>query len=72
FRGYKGKAALYTQVSNVALGPSSILLMDTGAHTIREFSCMQCASYLGWMIVRAHEAPERWKEGHYLLELALL
>lgn len=46
--------------------------MDTGAHTIQELTCTTCSSYLGWKIVRAHEFPEKWKEGNYLLELELL
>lgn len=43
--------------------------MTTGAHTMSEISCGSCYTYLGWKIVRAHEEPERWKEGKFLLEL---
>jgi Yippee zinc-binding/DNA-binding /Mis18, centromere assembly len=43
--------------------------MATGAHTMSEINCGGCNTYLGWRIVRAHEPTERWKEGHFLLEL---
>ncbi|KAH9830126.1 uncharacterized protein C8Q71DRAFT_717313 [Rhodofomes roseus] len=72
FRGYKGKAVLYASTLNTVLAAPSILLMDTGAHTIQEAACAPCGTYLGWKIVRAHEASEKWKEGRFLLELALL
>lgn len=50
----------------------SILLMDSGAHTVEEFACLKCSTLLGWRIVRAHEWPEKWKEGYSVLELSLL
>ena len=43
--------------------------MATGAHTMSEVCCGSCNTYLGWQIVRAHEDPEKWKEGKFLLEL---
>jgi hypothetical protein len=39
---------------------------------MQEITCSQCSTYLGWKIIRAHEHPERWKEGHCLLELECL
>ena len=57
---------------NVALDPPSILLMDSGTYTIQEFICKNCEAYLGWKFVRAHDGPERWKEGHYILEMDLV
>lgn len=57
---------------NVALDPPSILLMDSGAYTIQEFICTACEAYLGWKFARAHDGSERWKEGHYVLELELV
>ncbi|KAI0703285.1 hypothetical protein C8Q76DRAFT_632331 [Earliella scabrosa] len=72
FRGHAGKAALFTETRNVSLDPPSILLMDSGAYTIAEFICASCEAYLGWKFVRAHDGPERWKEGHFILELDLV
>ena len=61
-----------THRSNVIYSKPSILLMDSGAHTVEEFSCEKCSTLLGWRIVRAHEWPEKWKEGYCVLELSLL
>ncbi|KAF8692083.1 hypothetical protein AX14_002629 [Amanita brunnescens Koide BX004] len=72
FRGFHGKASLFTETYNVKLGRPSVQLMVTGAHTMQEITCSQCSTYLGWKIVRAHEHPERWKEGLCLLELECL
>ncbi|KAI0699149.1 hypothetical protein C8T65DRAFT_659973 [Cerioporus squamosus] len=69
FRGHSGKAAMFTETRNIALDPPSILLMDSGTYTIQEFICKTCEAYLGWRFVRAHDVPERWKEGHFILEL---
>ena len=46
--------------------------MDSGAYTIQEFICQTCDAYLGWKFARAHDGPERWKEGHFVLELDLV
>ena len=72
FRGYRGKAALFASTLNTALAAPSVLLMDTGAHTVQECACARCGAYLGWRVARAHESSEKWKEGRFLLELALL
>ncbi|RPD55616.1 hypothetical protein L227DRAFT_579585 [Lentinus tigrinus ALCF2SS1-6] len=60
---------MFTETRNIALDPPSILLMDSGTYTIQEFICKTCEAYLGWKFVRAHDGPERWKEGHFILEL---
>ncbi|KAK7053282.1 hypothetical protein VNI00_003908 [Paramarasmius palmivorus] len=69
FRGFSGKASLFTETSNVRLATPKVRLMATGAHTMQEITCAKCSGYLGWKINRAHERSEIWKEGHYLLEL---
>lgn len=69
FRGHSGKAVLLTEAINVSLDKPSVLLMDSGAHTIQEFTCAQCEAYLGWKVVRAHEQSEKWKEGKFIFEL---
>ncbi|KAF8630673.1 hypothetical protein AX15_002819 [Amanita polypyramis BW_CC] len=72
FRGFLGKASLFTETYNVKFSRPSVQLMVTGAHTMQEITCSQCSTYLGWKIIRAHEHPERWKEGLCLLELECL
>ncbi|TFK22556.1 hypothetical protein FA15DRAFT_695619 [Coprinopsis marcescibilis] len=69
FRGFSGKASLFTETYNVKLAKPGVQLMATGAHTMSEITCGSCHIYLGWKILKAHEASERWKEGYFLLEL---
>ncbi|KAJ3516839.1 hypothetical protein NLJ89_g873 [Agrocybe chaxingu] len=69
FRGFFGKASLFTETYNVMLAKPGVQLMVTGAHTMQEVTCGICSSYLGWKIVRAHEKTESWKDGHFLMEL---
>ncbi|KAF9268890.1 hypothetical protein L218DRAFT_970140 [Marasmius fiardii PR-910] len=69
FRGFSGKASLFTEIHHVRLAAPRVRLMATGAHTMQEITCLHCSSYLGWKINRAHDRSEQWKEGHYLLEL---
>ncbi|KAJ3724521.1 hypothetical protein EV361DRAFT_624892 [Lentinula raphanica] len=69
FRGFSGKASLFTEIRNVALSKARVRLMATGAHTMQELTCTKCSAYLGWKIVKAFEDSERWKEGHFLMEL---
>ncbi|KAJ8076471.1 hypothetical protein PM082_000894 [Marasmius tenuissimus] len=69
FRGFSGKASLFTEIHHVRLSTPKVRLMATGAHTMQEITCLSCSSYLGWKINRAHDRSEQWKEGHYLLEL---
>ncbi|KAJ7462336.1 hypothetical protein B0H11DRAFT_2055262 [Mycena galericulata] len=72
FRGFSGKASLFTETYNVKLAPATVQLMATGAHTLSEITCSNCTAYLGYKIVRAFEKSERWKESAFLLELAEL
>ncbi|KAF5322553.1 hypothetical protein D9619_001776 [Psilocybe cf. subviscida] len=69
FRGFLGKALLFTDIYNIVLAKPGVQLMVTGAHTMQEITCATCTTYLGWKIVRAHESTETWKEGQSLLEL---
>ncbi|KAJ7770218.1 hypothetical protein DFH07DRAFT_269308 [Mycena maculata] len=72
FRGFSGKASLFTETYNVKLAPATVQLMATGAHSLSEITCSNCTAYLGYKIVRAFEKSERWKESAFLLELAEL
>ncbi|THH07872.1 hypothetical protein EW145_g3095 [Phellinidium pouzarii] len=66
------KAGLFEDVANVSLGRRQVWLMRTGAHTVREISCLGCNTYIGFQIVHAHEPSERWKDGAYILERQFL
>ncbi|KAJ7579216.1 hypothetical protein C8J56DRAFT_1169957 [Mycena floridula] len=69
FRGFSGKASLFTEIQHAAFSKPAVQLMATGAHTMAEITCSHCSTYLGWHIIKAHEASEKWKEGKFLLEL---
>ncbi|KAJ8488668.1 hypothetical protein ONZ45_g5605 [Pleurotus djamor] len=69
FKGFAGKASLFSEVYHVTMLKPGVHLMSTGAHTMREIVCASCETYLGWKIERAHNRSERWKEGYHLLEL---
>lgn len=46
--------------------------MLTGRHFVRDVSCKKCAVKLGWMYEFAYEETQRYKEGHVILERALI
>ena len=60
---------IVTRSRNVTLSTPRVRLMNSGAHTMQELTCSKCSTYLGWKINKAFEESERWKEGHYLMEL---
>ncbi|THU87703.1 hypothetical protein K435DRAFT_711169 [Dendrothele bispora CBS 962.96] len=72
FRGFSNRVCLFTEIHNAQLWSPKVRLMASGAHTVQELSCAKCSCYLGFKILRAHDRSERWKEGHYLLELEKL
>ncbi|KAJ7072304.1 hypothetical protein C8F01DRAFT_1103343 [Mycena amicta] len=72
FKGFSGKACLFTETYNVIQLTPKVQLMQTGAHLLAELNCNKCSQYLGYKIVRAFEKSERWKEDRFLLELAEL
>ncbi|KAF7315638.1 Yippee domain-containing protein [Mycena indigotica] len=72
FRGFSGKASLFTETYNVIILAPKVQLMQTGAHLLAELNCVNCSQYLGYKIVRAFEQSEKWKESVFLLELAEL
>lgn len=49
-----------------------IKVMLTGRHFVRDVSCKKCAVKLGWIYEFAYEEGQRYKEGHVILERALI
>ncbi|KAI9664138.1 MAG: hypothetical protein M1829_006005 [Trizodia sp. TS-e1964] len=72
FRGQLGKAFLFADVVNTVSGAALHRQMTTGKHLVRDISCRQCGVAVGWKYDRAFEAAEKYKEGKYVLEAALL
>jgi protein yippee-like 5 len=46
--------------------------MLTGRHFVRDVSCKKCSTKLGWIYEFATEETQRYKEGHVILERALI
>lgn len=46
--------------------------MLTGKHVVRDIICRQCNETVGWKYDKAHEAQQKYKEGKFILEEALL
>jgi len=46
--------------------------MLTGRHMVRDVSCKNCYTKLGWMYEFATEENQRYKEGRVILERALV
>jgi hypothetical protein len=49
--------------------PPTLLLMNSGAYRVQNSTCSGCDTIIGWKFVSATEKTEKWKEGHFLLEL---
>ncbi|CAI6333189.1 unnamed protein product [Periconia digitata] len=72
FRGQHGKAYLFDQVVNITESEPSERNMTTGRHIVRDIHCRQCKETVGWKYDKAYEASEKYKEGKFILEEALL
>lgn len=72
FRGQHGKAFLFESVVNVVEGDPAERNMTTGRHIVRDISCRTCQVIVGWKYDKAYEPNEKYKEGKYILEEALL
>lgn len=72
FRGQHGKAYLFNTVVNIKEAEPVERNMTTGRHIVRDISCKQCKVIVGWKYDKAYEAPEKYKEGKFILEAELL
>jgi len=57
---------------NIKAGEAAERNMTTGRHVVRDISCRQCGSTVGWKYDKAYEQSEKYKEGKYILESELL
>lgn len=72
FTGATGRAFLFNKVANLMYSDIQDRVMLTGRHMVRDVSCKNCKSKLGWMYEFATEESQRYKEGHIILERALI
>ncbi|CDJ64102.1 yippee-like protein, putative [Eimeria necatrix] len=72
FRGRTGPAWLFNRASNVSEGQCEDRVMTTGKHTIVDIYCNDCGTNVGWRYRFAVQDSQKYKEGKYILEKALL
>uniref|UniRef100_A0AAY5KDA3 Protein yippee-like n=1 Tax=Esox lucius TaxID=8010 RepID=A0AAY5KDA3_ESOLU len=63
---------LRTPVVNLQYSEVQDRVMLTGRHMVRDVSCKNCNSKLGWIYEFATEDSQRYKEGRVILERALV
>jgi len=72
FTGATGRAFLFKKVVNLTFSEMQERQMLTGRHVVRDVSCKNCNTKLGWMYEFANEESQRYKEGRVILERALI
>eukprot|EP01065_Artemidia_motanka_P042859 TRINITY_DN5816_c0_g1_i2.p2 TRINITY_DN5816_c0_g1~~TRINITY_DN5816_c0_g1_i2.p2 ORF type:complete len:115 (+),score=26.22 TRINITY_DN5816_c0_g1_i2:65-409(+) len=72
FTGRYGRAYLFDNVMNIVLGPTEQRQLLTGLHEVADFQCVCCSAVLGWKYAVAQEPAQKYKEGKYIIELALV
>ncbi|XP_065916688.1 protein yippee-like 5 [Dysidea avara] len=72
FTGATGRAFLFNKVVNLVYSDVQDRIMLTGRHIVRDCSCKECNTRLGWIYEFATEESQRYKEGKVILERALI
>lgn len=72
FTGATGRAFLFNKVVNLNFSEVQDRVMLTGRHMVRDVSCKNCDTKLGWVYEFATEESQRYKEGRVILERALV
>eukprot|EP01118_Nematostelium_gracile_P015707 TRINITY_DN6344_c0_g1_i1.p1 TRINITY_DN6344_c0_g1~~TRINITY_DN6344_c0_g1_i1.p1 ORF type:complete len:112 (-),score=14.22 TRINITY_DN6344_c0_g1_i1:76-411(-) len=72
FTGRHGKAYLFSTVVNFSLGKREDRQLLTGLHTVVDIHCIQCYSYVGWKYEVAFEESQKYKEGKFIMEKAVM
>mmetsp|Transcript_23922 Transcript_23922/g.42385 ORF Transcript_23922/g.42385 Transcript_23922/m.42385 type:complete len:118 (-) Transcript_23922:201-554(-) len=72
FHGRTGRAYLFSKVANVALGPLEERIFTTGLHSVCDIYCICCHSNVGWYYKEAYEESQKYKEGKFIVEKALM
>ncbi|KAK8923954.1 putative yippee-like protein [Platanthera zijinensis] len=72
FHGRYGRAYLFKTVVNISLGPNEDREFLTGRHTVNDIYCSSCQQILGWRYEKAYDEGQKYKEGMFILEKAML
>mmetsp|Transcript_10010 Transcript_10010/g.27192 ORF Transcript_10010/g.27192 Transcript_10010/m.27192 type:complete len:111 (+) Transcript_10010:311-643(+) len=57
---------------NVTTGPRENRLLLTGLHVVADIYCNCCDTRLGWKYLEAYEETQKYKEGKFILEKAMI
>uniref|UniRef100_A0A4W2HS25 Protein yippee-like n=1 Tax=Bos indicus x Bos taurus TaxID=30522 RepID=A0A4W2HS25_BOBOX len=71
-RGKTALAFLFNKVVNLQYSEVQDRVILTGCHMVRDVSCKNCNSKLGWIYEFATEDSQRYKEGRVILERTLV
>ncbi|KAF4041033.1 Yippee zinc-binding/DNA-binding/Mis18 [Phytophthora infestans] len=72
FFGRTGKAFLMNNMYNICVGPARNRYLMTGMHSIADVLCSQCDFVLGWKYIKAMESSQKYKEGKFIMEQAVV
>uniref|UniRef100_K3WVT3 Yippee domain-containing protein n=1 Tax=Globisporangium ultimum (strain ATCC 200006 / CBS 805.95 / DAOM BR144) TaxID=431595 RepID=K3WVT3_GLOUD len=72
FFGRTGKAFLMNSMFNIRTGLPRNRYLMTGMHTIADVVCKVCDAVLGWKYLKAMETSQKYKEGKFIVEKALV
>jgi len=72
FQGHHGRAWLFHRAVNILEGAAEERNMTTGLHVVKDIVCAHCQAVVGWKYEKAYEPSQKYKEGKYILERALL
>ncbi|CAI2374734.1 unnamed protein product [Moneuplotes crassus] len=72
FKGSTGVAYLIEDVVNTFDGTSEERELMSGVHVVCDIFCVKCYSYVGWRYLKAYREDQKYKEGKFILERALL
>ena len=72
FTGATGRAFLFNRVVNLIASEVQDRQMLTGRHMVRDVSCKNCETKIGWIYEFALDEAQRYKEGKVILERALI
>uniref|UniRef100_A0A7S0SXB5 Protein yippee-like n=1 Tax=Mantoniella antarctica TaxID=81844 RepID=A0A7S0SXB5_9CHLO len=72
FQGRHGRAYLFNDVTNITLGGKEDRMLMTGLHTVRDVFCTPCGNLMGWKYETAYETGQKYKEGKFIVEKAMV
>ncbi|CAO1627524.1 unnamed protein product [Sympodiomycopsis kandeliae] len=72
FSGRQGRAYLFHSTFNTKIGSPEDRQLLTGWHTVADVQCLVCDTVVGWTYLKAWEPSQKYKEGRFIMESAML